>query len=489
MTKRVLAFVGAIIIIITAMFPAISFAQIEKTQQIIVNIPSLTLQLIENGKPVAAYPVAVGKDRTQTPIGDFTVTSKVINPTWFPTGKPPVPPGPSNPLGIRWIGLKDGYGIHGNNNPKSIGSLVSLGCIRMFNEDVVELYNKVKVGTPVSITYDTMMTLTSPYDGSRCVVLYPDVYKLGVNRKGLIRKYLLEAGVQIAENKIDELTSVKSKRCVCSYDMPAFFINNEFVTSDVLQLEEGLAVSAVAVSNYFGTAVLEVTDGKAILPGGMILNLEQQDEIYYILFEELERVLETSIVINDNHNEAQLNVNTVMVNGRYAGTAIKNQTGAWLVPIKQITELLGLTVFWNDETKSIYIDGSEVPVSLFSGKSYLTPERIQGLFGFDFAVDESRTRIDFTKIEVFLDGTVFEDFVYTSPGPPLLAVRTLAESLGEVVGWNGRAAVVEGIEITGEMINGSLYVKPDEVAELLGLYIGWNPQKGRLVIISGKRRQ
>src|SRR5690554_1712305 len=123
MTKRVLAFVGAALIIITAMFPAPGFAQSEKTQQIIVNIPSLTLQLIENSVPAATYPVAVGKDRTQTPIGEFKVTSKVINPTWYPTGKPPVPPGPSNPLGIRWIGLRDGYGIHGNNNPKSIGSL------------------------------------------------------------------------------------------------------------------------------------------------------------------------------------------------------------------------------------------------------------------------------------------------------------------------------------------------------------------------------
>jgi peptidoglycan hydrolase-like protein with peptidoglycan-binding domain len=86
------------------------------------------------------YPVAVGKKSTPSPLGDWVITQKTVN--------------PGGPFGVRWMRLSvpwGGYGIHGTNNPKSIGKYASHGCIRMYNEDVIELYDMVKIGTPVSI--------------------------------------------------------------------------------------------------------------------------------------------------------------------------------------------------------------------------------------------------------------------------------------------------------------------------------------------------
>jgi len=87
------------------------------------------------------YPVAVGKASTPTPLGSYKVVNKILN--------------PGDILGTRWMGLDipgGNYGIHGTNNPSSIGKFISLGCIRMQNYDVEGLFPQVNIGTPVTIT-------------------------------------------------------------------------------------------------------------------------------------------------------------------------------------------------------------------------------------------------------------------------------------------------------------------------------------------------
>jgi len=106
---------------------------------------------LENGQLLKVYPVATGTE-SNTPLGEFTVANKLENPTWFHEGKTYAPGSPENILGTRWLGFgQEGYGIHGTTDPDSIGKAVSHGCVRMFNEDVEELYQIVPVGTSVSI--------------------------------------------------------------------------------------------------------------------------------------------------------------------------------------------------------------------------------------------------------------------------------------------------------------------------------------------------
>jgi lipoprotein-anchoring transpeptidase ErfK/SrfK len=104
------------------------------------------------------FRVATGQSIYPTPLGRFQIQVKWRNPWWYPPnsrwarGQKPIPPGPNNPLGTRWMGLSaPGVGIHGTPNPASIGYSVSHGCIRMYISDAEWLFNAVDIGTTVFI--------------------------------------------------------------------------------------------------------------------------------------------------------------------------------------------------------------------------------------------------------------------------------------------------------------------------------------------------
>ncbi len=109
------------------------------------------LMLDLGGRPLKKYRVSTGKNNS-TPVGKFKITVKLENPTWY-YADAVVPPGsPDNYLGTRWLGFDiEGYGIHGTTFPESIGKQESLGCVRMLNKDVEELYELVPEGTRVMI--------------------------------------------------------------------------------------------------------------------------------------------------------------------------------------------------------------------------------------------------------------------------------------------------------------------------------------------------
>ena len=120
-------------------------------RQIVVSLPDRKLALIENGQVKKIYAVAVGKDTTPSPTGNFTIVNRLTDPTYYHKGQI-VGPGPQNPIGNRWIGLSQkGYGIHGTNAPRSIGKAASHGCIRMGRKDLEELFAQVRPGDVVEI--------------------------------------------------------------------------------------------------------------------------------------------------------------------------------------------------------------------------------------------------------------------------------------------------------------------------------------------------
>jgi lipoprotein-anchoring transpeptidase ErfK/SrfK len=117
------------------------------------------LTLYNGSKIVRTFTVATGQNIYPTPLGRFQIVVKWKNPWWYPPtqdswakGLKPVPPGPNNPLGTRWMGLSaPGVGIHGTDEPASIGYSLSHGCIRMLVPQAEWLFNHVDVGTPVFI--------------------------------------------------------------------------------------------------------------------------------------------------------------------------------------------------------------------------------------------------------------------------------------------------------------------------------------------------
>ena len=131
-----------------------------KSEPVIVIHRGINRLYLYNGTHlVRVFPVATGQPAWPTPLGHFEIVVKQKNPWWFPptqdswaAGAQPVPPGPGNPLGTRWMGLSaPGVGIHGTSEPWSIGHSESHGCIRMQIPSAEWLFNRVRIGTPVFI--------------------------------------------------------------------------------------------------------------------------------------------------------------------------------------------------------------------------------------------------------------------------------------------------------------------------------------------------
>lgn len=138
----------------------------EGARRIVVSLTDRKVALIEQGRVVRIYPVAIGKLSTPSPRGSFHIASRVVKPAWYQPGKV-VAPGPANPLGTRWMGLGyKGYGIHGTNRPRSIGKAASHGCIRMRNHDVEDLFGRVQVGDPVELVNRLSPDLAKAFDES-----------------------------------------------------------------------------------------------------------------------------------------------------------------------------------------------------------------------------------------------------------------------------------------------------------------------------------
>jgi len=128
-----------------------------------VDVKTNMLGVFEGDKIIAAYPVTIGSTQTATPIGEWKVRGVAKLPTFrydermLKRGERSknfhlLPPGPNSPVGVVWIALnKRGIGIHGTDDPDTIGQAVSHGCIRLANWDVVRLAGRVKAGVPVSV--------------------------------------------------------------------------------------------------------------------------------------------------------------------------------------------------------------------------------------------------------------------------------------------------------------------------------------------------
>jgi L,D-transpeptidase ErfK/SrfK len=162
---------------------------------IVVNLPEHRLYYFPKPKmdqpaTVLTYPVSVGKMDWRTPIGSTKIVSKQKNPSWTPPksvheerrrlGEPPlpavVPPGRDNPLGAHAMRLSipgGAYLIHGTNNPDAVGMAVTHGCLRMYPEDIATLFERVPVGTKVTLI-DEPVKMTK-IDGEVWLEVHPPI--------------------------------------------------------------------------------------------------------------------------------------------------------------------------------------------------------------------------------------------------------------------------------------------------------------------------
>jgi lipoprotein-anchoring transpeptidase ErfK/SrfK len=144
---------------------SVRFSPQYKAGQIIASFSDRRIYLVTRPGEAISYPIAIPRTQSRWQ-GSMPITDKRINPSWTPTPtmiaeNPRLPrwvPGghPMNPLGVRALYLgSSAYRIHGTDAPWTIGQPVSKGCIRMYNKDVVDLYNRVQIGAQVLVTWQS----------------------------------------------------------------------------------------------------------------------------------------------------------------------------------------------------------------------------------------------------------------------------------------------------------------------------------------------
>ena len=132
------------------------YIQPNEKVHLVIKLSDRRVYVYQDNQLKTSYPIAIGREGWETPTGTYKIIQKIPNPTWkHPFTGEIIPPGPQNPLGERWIGFwTDGtnyIGFHGTPNEETVGQAASHGCVRMLNQDVIAMFEKVAIGTTVVV--------------------------------------------------------------------------------------------------------------------------------------------------------------------------------------------------------------------------------------------------------------------------------------------------------------------------------------------------
>jgi len=369
-----------------------------------INLPSGTLSLYKDGNLVKEYPLCLGKQSTPTPTGQYRIIYKAVNPYWLNKGDV-VPPGPQNPLGVRWMGITSDIGIHGNNKPESIGTYASAGCIRMFNRDVVEVYNQVTVNTPVNIKYDRLKLFEDKYSMKKSIIIYPDIYKKG--KEIAVQQLAQLSNTDISEEILKKAREIIAKpiaKPLAVSDGIGVFLNNSLMTCDALEEEGEVYVNYKAAEDILGLT--------PELAGKFNIGIKELEGAIYINLNDTADSFGGTVSYDEAVANAYIDMEVVKVNGTFAGInygdydksdylaveAVKNlgyeysedsvdirifdkgimklkRNNAWVINADNLAEALG----GSRDTNSRYgIVDLKLPAYLKVGKEYFKTDNIGG---------------------------------------------------------------------------------------------------------------
>jgi len=365
---------------------------------IVINLPSRMLELYSGNTLVKEYPVAIGKPSTPTPIGKFSIIDKEMNPVWVPpNGDTKVLSGPDNPLGYRWLGFFNRYGVHGTNAPRSIGQVVSNGCIRMKEENVEELFELVKYGTPVKITYDRIKIKVDS-KGQATLGIYPDVY----GRKGVS---LVEVNDKLAEMGIRGFASEEFLRGIIneSVGIQAPFatlhqikVNNKLLPEWAVRMNESVYVPVWAVAKELSSSIIWNEQTQKVWQDNRAVSGIVKGDIIYIHEEDIPNLFGGEKYFNEQENCLKINVLTVFLNGRPFAADVKTLEGGLAVPVLVLAEGLGKSYSYDTSKKNLMINEQNIPIVFKDDQPYIKITKINEFFNAHIFWDEEKYSIEIT---------------------------------------------------------------------------------------------
>lgn len=361
--------------------------------EIVINIPAFTLYFYEGGVPVRTFPIGVGQVVKPSQLGTTQIINKVhypkyYPPDWYASGLEPIPPGPENPVGTRWLGLGfKGYGIHGTNNPESIGKAASAGCVRMHNRDVEVLAELVGVGTSVTFLYETIEVWRDPLTFEPYVRIYHDVYHQGTNTMERLLERLARIG---ADDGVDRafLSGLLAEASGEVHTVPIglpLYLNGEPVEGGAVWYGKGVWVSLDALGARLGDPVTLAppeSAGEAIVSGRLV---PESIAIGGKVYAPLERAAEAFGLLVEGEEDESLRLRQVdLTDGaRYRWRAYVDGERL-LVPVTEMGAHFGRNVKWDPSLQALIVDGRPVFGAARIGESaYLAHDRAAALLGVD----------------------------------------------------------------------------------------------------------
>lgn len=373
-------FAAGIIFLIVQLFYTGALAA-EGAHRIVVNIAARTLYHYVDDALVKEYSIAVGKPSTPSPQGEYRVVEKIENPWWFPTtpGMDPVPSGPGNPLGYRWIGFAETYGIHGTNAPWSIGTSASKGCIRMHEEDVEELFAQIPVGTPVSVFYDTTR-VTKDERGDVYVAIYEDIYERGTSTTTHVRQQLAAVGAEdlASDEEIKRIIRSENAKPQKIGRLVHIKINNSFLETKGILLNDMVYVPAGVFAQTAGVLLIKGNDGSSMTWQGKTIPAISRPGGMYVSLWALQDLLGAQCTFHEAYGIAGIELLQVYFNGKPMTVRPQMIDGDIALPLAALLEAAGLKKDAGlPGDPSVFIGGRKIPAVMYEGVAYLPISHIR----------------------------------------------------------------------------------------------------------------
>ncbi|WP_371381622.1 L,D-transpeptidase family protein [Sporomusa aerivorans] len=366
---------------------------------ITVNLPSRTIELFSGDRLVKEYPIAIGKLATPTPLGSFAVDCKEINPVWYPPDRQgiAVPSGPDNPLGYRWIGFWNTYGIHGTNAPWSIRLAVSNGCIRMYEEDVEELFDMVNVGTPVKVTYDRV-NVRKDAKGQILLSVYPDIYGSGTitiaDIKSRLNAYRLNA--LVSNDLLKKLLDEPGDRRVVIASQFGITVNGVLLGESGLTVGDVQYVPILPVAQAFKQKIAWDEKTKSVLYGKTIVPGIDSNGVVYVARANAGMLFQVEQNWKAGENLLAFGAVAAFLNEKPVYLEVNKLQGMPAVSARSLADALGRQINWDESTQSLTMDDKgksiKVPVSMIGATPYVKITDINQYFDvYVYWNDEGKT--------------------------------------------------------------------------------------------------
>lgn len=349
---------------------------------IVINLPSRTLEFYSGATLIKEYPIAVGKPSTPSPLGEYCIINKEVNPDWYPPHSGAVvPSGPDNPLGYRWMGFLPMYGIHGTNAPWAIGGAVSNGCIRMYENAVEELYELVPYGTPVKLTYERVRVRINE-KGEASIGIYPDIYGWQNITLGYVKSKLESYGLSglVNDEFLIRMMQEEPDRQVVFARLVKLKVNDKLlvepaiVQQDVIYVPVWAIAGALKANLIWDEASQLVRGEKRSVPGIV------KGNILYVTAENAQALFGGQKVWQPEENLLEINVVSVFMNNKLLTKDVQVADGILAIPLLPLADAVSQKIQWDPVKKTAAAYGKPLAIIMVDDQPYIQITKIYEYF-------------------------------------------------------------------------------------------------------------